>query len=167
MDPSSSQAGPHALRLQRSRSMVPVVLVGKEPRKEQRLKSKQSSHRPHVGVGRAAAEFSCEEVSSSRSWFSIQSERLEARPSLFFVRLGVWATRIRRIPCHRLSYGLAVTRDDCEIGARPPYLRTNLQLIDCRSISDLCASRCVLFPRLDARGGEGSHLHNFRRHDGS
>ena len=127
MDPSSSQAGPHALRLQRSRSMVPVVLVGKEPRKEQRLKSKQSSHRPHVGVGRAAAEFSCEEVSSSRSWFSIQSERLEARPSLFFVRLGVWATRIRRIPCHRLSYGLAVTRDDCEIGARPPYLQTNLQ----------------------------------------
>ena len=45
------------------------------------LKFKQRTTPVHGGLGRAAVEFSCDDVRLPSHWFSIQSKRLEARPS--------------------------------------------------------------------------------------
>ena len=86
------------------------------------LKFKLSSSRAHGGLDRAADEFSCDDVRSSSNWFSIQSKRLEARPSAC-----AWSGFESGL---QESFGFPATAsamawqhlDDCQVGASACYL---------------------------------------------
>ena len=78
--------------------------------------------RVHGGLGRAAVEFSCDDVRLSSHWFSIQSKRLEARPSAC-----TWSGFESGL---QESFGFPATAsamawqylDDCQVGASACYL---------------------------------------------